>query len=51
MKKSLALDIKDNDDYFLFTGHDPRKKASIELGNELIKSIIDKALIKIRKTL
>lgn len=51
MKKSLALDIKDNDDYFLFTGHDPRKKASIELGNELIKSIIDKALIKIRETL
>lgn len=44
--RSRKIKIKNNDDYFKFLGHDPRMKASLKLGNEMLKDII-KGLSKI----
>lgn len=38
--KSRKIKIKSDDDYFKFIGYDPRKKASLRLGNKMLKEII-----------
>lgn len=47
-KKSRKMKIKNNDDYFKFIGYDPRKKASLKLGNKMLKNIIANLSKKIR---
>jgi len=37
--KSRKAEIKEDDDYFKWLGYDPRTKASLELGNELLETI------------
>ena len=39
-KKSRKMKINSNDDFFKYAGYDPRKKASLKLGNEILKEII-----------
>ena len=39
--KSRAIEIDKNDDYFQWLGFDPRSKASLQLGNELLATIIN----------
>lgn len=38
--KSRRIKIKNDDDYFKFIGYDPREKASLKLGNKMLKEII-----------
>lgn len=38
--KSRKIKIGGNDDYFKFIGYDPREKASLKLGNKMLKEII-----------
>ncbi len=46
-RKSRKIKIKKNDDYFTFIGYDPRKKASLKLGNKILKEIISNLTKKI----
>jgi len=38
--KSRKIKINSSDDFFKYAGYDPRKKASLKLGNEILKEII-----------
>lgn len=39
--KSREIKIGNDDDYFKFLGHDPRAKASLILGNKILKWVIE----------
>ena len=39
--KSREIAIQEDDDYFKWLGYDPRTKASLDLGNELLGTIMD----------
>lgn len=48
IKKSLKIRLAKNDDYVKFLGYDPRKKASLKLGNKMLKGIIEEISRKIK---
>lgn len=49
MKKSLQIKIGKNDDFFRYQGYDPRKKASMKLGKQLLLEIVKQINIDIKK--
>ncbi len=51
MKKSLGVKINKKDDFFVYQGYDPRKKASINLGKQLLLKIVNKINIDIKKAI
>lgn len=42
-KRSRDLNIPKDDDYFVYRGFDPREKASIEIGQDILKKIVASA--------
>ncbi len=52
VQKSVNMKIPKNDDYFEFAGLDPRKKASLRLGQKILNEIVNKIIQeKIKKAL
>lgn len=49
-KISRSINIPIDDDYFKWAGYDPRERASIEKGQELLKIMVADAIKKIQKT-
>lgn len=49
MEKSLNIKIKKEDDFFRYQGYDPRKKASIKLGKQLLSEIIKQIIRDVKK--
>ena len=47
--KSRAVEIDGSDDYFQWLGYDPREKASLKLGNELLNTIMKTLEQKVSK--
>jgi creatinine amidohydrolase len=47
-KNIRKIKIGKNDDFFQYKGYDPRKKASLKIGNKILKEIINNCLKKIR---
>lgn len=51
MKKSINIKINNQDDYFRYQGYDPRKRASIKLGKQLLSEIIKQISRDIKKSI
>lgn len=47
-KNIRKIKIEKNDDFLRYKGYDPRKKASLKIGNKILKEIINNCLKKIR---
>lgn len=50
MKKSLSIKIQRQNDFFRYQGYDPRKKASMKLGRQLLSKIIKQISRDIKKS-
>lgn len=48
IKKSTKVILSKDDDYVKFIGYDPRKKASLRLGNKMLNEIIEEISKKIK---